>query len=83
MITVEQLLEQHTHYDLGDGFAIGKVPEGWVLYWRAIAVDVRLAVANGRKIEDVVYYPDVISAVKAASNVRQMGMAELERSVNA
>lgn len=39
MKLIEQLLEQHDHYDLGDGWTISKREKRWHIYYRAKHVD--------------------------------------------
>jgi hypothetical protein len=69
MITNElQLLEQHDHYQLGEGFSLGRRQPGqWCLYFRAIHVQAREAEFSGHNYpesEDLQTFETVPQAMK-------------------
>lgn len=64
MTTIEQLLEQHDHYDLGDGFTIGKRACGWIVYYRSVSVSERLDLESISEASQS--YPSAVAAVRFA-----------------
>ena len=74
MKTIEQLLEQHDHYDIGDGFTVARRDGGhWMAYHNGLHVECRDATFYGRPIpdeDDLTSFPSAIQAVKAAHDIR-------------
>jgi hypothetical protein len=70
---VEDLLEQHQSYDLGDGWRIKKAPRGWWIAYKAWSVD--LLDANHHKWrcpDEPTYYPTAVAALAAASEISHL-----------
>lgn len=50
------MLEQHTRYDLGNGFSCSKRAEGWIVYWNHWEVSSSLVLIKTGKMPDEVEY---------------------------
>lgn len=49
-MTIEQLLEQHDHYELGDGWSMGRSDlDSWHIYYRAKHINIWDAKQRGVK----------------------------------
>ena len=67
-IAFQDMLEQHSHYDLGDGFTIAKSGGKWHIYYMGKHVDTydRPDVHS----QNLTSYRSIASAVDAASSLR-------------
>ena len=69
MTRLDAMLEQHNHYDMGDGFTIQKTADEWCIYYEAKHVDTydRPNIQPG----ELTSYCMISSAIKAVNNLRQ------------
>lgn len=87
MKTLEELLEQHSHYDLGDGFALTRrYPEKWCIYlWGvelAFAADKTSEVRHHKSVREAKLFLLTQSGVSmtdaARKNLTEQGRAPVE-----
>lgn len=71
-MTIEELIETQTHYDLGNRWTIGKKPLGWVIYFKGISFDVREQNYNKQRLSDEPSYyvtvPDALAKWESIKN---------------
>jgi hypothetical protein len=75
IIPIEKLLEQHSRFNLGNGFTTTRSRfGGWILYYKSKAIDVWETPESGLYPSDseLTQFPDVVSAMKAARGIIEL-----------
>lgn len=78
-IDFSTLLEQHDHYDLGNGWAVGRNVDRWNIYYRAKHVDAWRSESVGYfecVSSELKSYATAMEAIKVAAHDRTNGFFE-------
>ncbi len=80
-IDLVSLLEQHDHYDLGDGWTVGRNVDHWNIYYRGKHVDAWRGESIGLSIReqinsDLKSYATAVEAIEVAKHDMTNGFFE-------
>lgn len=69
-VKIDELLDQHNNYDLGDGWSIGKQSQGdWNVYWKGKHVDCWLNPEVSS--EELSSYRHATNAIRCSERLRK------------